>query len=141
MGVKERRGEESAGRKRRLREQSLGCLWLSPWLELFLLPPLFILVLSQSTWNFLWFFKILLLQLLLEEVISSSALSREVSDLVEMVWAEALGHLECTLLKPVDRISLNDVSHLRPRSRTSIVTDLLSGLLANFVPTLILTSF
>ncbi|KAF0876061.1 protein mono-ADP-ribosyltransferase PARP4 [Crocuta crocuta] len=48
--------------------------------------------------------------LLLEEVISSSALSREVSDLVEMVWAEALGHLECTLLKPVDRISLNDVS-------------------------------
>ncbi|XP_029792881.1 protein mono-ADP-ribosyltransferase PARP4 isoform X2 [Suricata suricatta] len=48
--------------------------------------------------------------LLLEEVIGSSALSREVSDLVEMVWAEALGHLEHTLLKPVDRISLNDVS-------------------------------
>uniref|UniRef100_A0A8D2D2A3 Poly [ADP-ribose] polymerase n=1 Tax=Sciurus vulgaris TaxID=55149 RepID=A0A8D2D2A3_SCIVU len=48
--------------------------------------------------------------LLLEEVISSSTLSQEVSDLVEMIWAEALGHLEHTLLKPVNRISLNDVS-------------------------------
>ncbi|EGW11527.1 Poly [ADP-ribose] polymerase 4 [Cricetulus griseus] len=50
------------------------------------------------------------LQLLLEEVISSGTLSQEVSDLVEMVWAEALGHLEQTLLKPVNSISLNDVS-------------------------------
>ncbi|XP_035311523.1 protein mono-ADP-ribosyltransferase PARP4 isoform X1 [Cricetulus griseus] len=48
--------------------------------------------------------------LLLEEVISSGTLSQEVSDLVEMVWAEALGHLEQTLLKPVNSISLNDVS-------------------------------
>uniref|UniRef100_A0A8C7BSE6 Poly [ADP-ribose] polymerase n=1 Tax=Neovison vison TaxID=452646 RepID=A0A8C7BSE6_NEOVI len=48
--------------------------------------------------------------LLLEEVINSSILSKEVSDLVEMVWAEALGHLEHLLLKPVNRISLNDVS-------------------------------
>ncbi|XP_022378335.1 poly [ADP-ribose] polymerase 4 isoform X1 [Enhydra lutris kenyoni] len=48
--------------------------------------------------------------LLLEEVINSSILSKEVSDLVEMVWAEALGHLEHMLLKPVNRISLNDVS-------------------------------
>nr|XP_035953034.1 protein mono-ADP-ribosyltransferase PARP4 isoform X1 [Halichoerus grypus]XP_035953035.1 protein mono-ADP-ribosyltransferase PARP4 isoform X1 [Halichoerus grypus] len=48
--------------------------------------------------------------LLLEEVINSSTLSKEVSDLVEMVWAEALGHLEHMLLKPVNRISLNDVS-------------------------------
>ncbi|XP_041910044.1 protein mono-ADP-ribosyltransferase PARP4 isoform X2 [Arvicola amphibius] len=48
--------------------------------------------------------------LLLEEVISSGALSQEVSALVEMTWAEALGHLEHTLLKPVNSISLNDVS-------------------------------
>ncbi|XP_006879680.1 PREDICTED: poly [ADP-ribose] polymerase 4-like [Elephantulus edwardii] len=48
--------------------------------------------------------------LLLEEVISSSPPSQEVSDLVEMIWAEALGHLEHMLLKPVNRISLNDVS-------------------------------
>uniref|UniRef100_A0A2K6G5Y5 Poly [ADP-ribose] polymerase n=1 Tax=Propithecus coquereli TaxID=379532 RepID=A0A2K6G5Y5_PROCO len=48
--------------------------------------------------------------LLLEEVINSSALSREVGDLVEMIWAEALGHLEHTLRKPVDSISLKDVS-------------------------------
>lgn len=57
-----------------------------------------------------WFFVILLFQLLLEEVISSGALSQEVSTLVEMIWAEALGHLEHTLLKPVNSISLNDVS-------------------------------
>uniref|UniRef100_H0XEX8 Poly [ADP-ribose] polymerase n=1 Tax=Otolemur garnettii TaxID=30611 RepID=H0XEX8_OTOGA len=48
--------------------------------------------------------------LLLEEVINSSSLSCEVSDLVELIWAEALGHLEHTLLKPVTSISLNDVS-------------------------------
>ncbi|XP_012297315.2 protein mono-ADP-ribosyltransferase PARP4 isoform X1 [Aotus nancymaae] len=48
--------------------------------------------------------------LLLEEFMNSSTLSQEVSDLVEMIWAEALGHLEHTLLKPVNRISLNDVS-------------------------------
>ncbi|XP_070376418.1 protein mono-ADP-ribosyltransferase PARP4 isoform X3 [Equus asinus] len=48
--------------------------------------------------------------LLLEEVINSSTLSQEVSHLVEMIWAEALGHLEHTLLQPVNRISLNDVS-------------------------------
>ncbi|XP_004680419.1 PREDICTED: poly [ADP-ribose] polymerase 4 [Condylura cristata] len=48
--------------------------------------------------------------LLLEEVISSSTLSQEVSNLVEMIWAEALGHLEHTLLNPVNTISLNDVS-------------------------------
>ncbi|XP_023580605.1 protein mono-ADP-ribosyltransferase PARP4 isoform X3 [Trichechus manatus latirostris] len=48
--------------------------------------------------------------LLLEEVINSDTLSQEVSDLVEMIWAETLGHLEHTLLKPVNKISLNDVS-------------------------------
>nr|XP_020145872.1 poly [ADP-ribose] polymerase 4 [Microcebus murinus] len=48
--------------------------------------------------------------LLLEEVIDSSTLSREVGDLVEMIWAEALGHLEHMLLQPVSSISLNDVS-------------------------------
>ncbi|XP_054433436.1 protein mono-ADP-ribosyltransferase PARP4 isoform X2 [Pteronotus mesoamericanus] len=48
--------------------------------------------------------------LLLEEVTHSSTLSQEVSDLVEMIWAEALGHLEHTLLESMSRISLNDVS-------------------------------
>nr|XP_020770775.1 poly [ADP-ribose] polymerase 4 isoform X2 [Odocoileus virginianus texanus] len=48
--------------------------------------------------------------LLLEEVINSSALSPEVSALVEMLWAEALGRLEDTLLRPVGMMSLNDVS-------------------------------
>nr|XP_019605170.1 PREDICTED: poly [ADP-ribose] polymerase 4 [Rhinolophus sinicus] len=48
--------------------------------------------------------------LLLEEVIHSSTLSQEVSDLVEMIWAEALGHLEHMLLTSVNQISLNDVS-------------------------------
>ncbi|XP_045149944.1 protein mono-ADP-ribosyltransferase PARP4 [Echinops telfairi] len=49
-------------------------------------------------------------KLLLEEVINSNTLSQEVSDLVEMIWAEALGHLENILLKPVNKMSLNDVS-------------------------------
>ncbi|XP_053420044.1 protein mono-ADP-ribosyltransferase PARP4 isoform X2 [Nycticebus coucang] len=48
--------------------------------------------------------------LLLEEVIDSSSVSCEVSDLVELIWAEALGHLDHILLKPVNSISLNDVS-------------------------------
>ncbi|XP_045044002.2 protein mono-ADP-ribosyltransferase PARP4 isoform X2 [Desmodus rotundus] len=48
--------------------------------------------------------------LLLEEVIHSSTLSQEVSDLVEMIWTEALGHLEHTLLESMSRTSLNDVS-------------------------------
>ncbi|XP_064131494.1 protein mono-ADP-ribosyltransferase PARP4 isoform X1 [Loxodonta africana] len=48
--------------------------------------------------------------LLLEEVINLNTLSQEVSDLVEMIWAETLGHLEHTLIKPVNKISLNDVS-------------------------------
>ncbi|KAM8804067.1 LOW QUALITY PROTEIN: protein mono-ADP-ribosyltransferase PARP4 [Rhynchonycteris naso] len=48
--------------------------------------------------------------LLLEEVIHSSSLSQEVSDFVEMIWVEALGHLEHTLLESMSRISLNDVS-------------------------------
>ncbi|KAM5288003.1 protein mono-ADP-ribosyltransferase PARP4 [Ctenodactylus gundi] len=47
---------------------------------------------------------------LLEETIGSNSLSQEVSNLVEMIWAEALGHLEHVLLKPVNKISLNDVS-------------------------------
>jgi poly [ADP-ribose] polymerase len=51
-------------------------------------------------------------QLLLEEVISSGALSQEVSDLLEVIWTEALGHLENTLLKPVNSMSLNDVSQV-----------------------------
>ncbi|XP_040853783.1 protein mono-ADP-ribosyltransferase PARP4-like [Ochotona curzoniae] len=48
--------------------------------------------------------------LLLEEVMGAGPLSPEVSDLVELLWTEVLGHLEHTLLKPVNSISLNDVS-------------------------------
>ncbi|KAK1340709.1 hypothetical protein QTO34_017100 [Cnephaeus nilssonii] len=47
-------------------------------------------------------------ELLLEEVIHSSTLSQEVSDLVELIWAEALGHLGHTLLESMSTISLND---------------------------------
>ena len=60
------------------------------------------------------------MQLLLEEVINASALSKEVSDLVEMVWAEALGCLGRLLLKPVNRISLNDVSHNVPAAAPAL---------------------
>ncbi|XP_054995973.1 protein mono-ADP-ribosyltransferase PARP4 isoform X2 [Sorex araneus] len=48
--------------------------------------------------------------LLLEEEISSNTLNPEVSDLVEMIWTEALGHLEHVLLRPANTISLNDVN-------------------------------
>lgn len=51
-----------------------------------------------------------LLQLLLEESISSSAISQQVSDFVELIWAEAVGHLDSLLFESVNNISLNDVS-------------------------------
>ncbi|KAJ8785694.1 hypothetical protein J1605_007291 [Eschrichtius robustus] len=56
------------------------------------------------------------IELLSEEAVNSSVLSPEVSGLVEMLWAEALSHLEHTVLRPVHRTSLNDVSpvSLRP---------------------------
>uniref|UniRef100_A0A8C8SAU3 Poly [ADP-ribose] polymerase n=1 Tax=Pelusios castaneus TaxID=367368 RepID=A0A8C8SAU3_9SAUR len=59
---------------------------------------------------FLLLIDICLLQLLLEEAINSSTLSQETSAFVELVWAEALGHLDHLLLEPVNKISLNDVS-------------------------------
>ena len=49
-------------------------------------------------------------KLLLEESINSSAICQEVSDFVELIWAEALGHLDSLLLESVNNISLNDVS-------------------------------
>ncbi|XP_054079534.1 protein mono-ADP-ribosyltransferase PARP4 isoform X1 [Rissa tridactyla] len=49
-------------------------------------------------------------QLLLEEAIHSSAICQEVSDFVELIWAEAIGHLDSLLLESVNNISLNDVS-------------------------------
>ncbi|XP_044873903.1 protein mono-ADP-ribosyltransferase PARP4 isoform X1 [Mauremys mutica] len=49
-------------------------------------------------------------ELLLEEAINSSTLSQETSAFVELIWAEALGHLDHLLLEPVNNISLNDVS-------------------------------
>lgn len=51
-----------------------------------------------------------LLQLLLEESISSSAISQQVSDFVELIWAEAVGHLDSLLFESLNNISLNDVS-------------------------------
>ncbi|XP_014821626.1 PREDICTED: poly [ADP-ribose] polymerase 4 isoform X2 [Calidris pugnax] len=49
-------------------------------------------------------------QLHLEEAIYSSAICQEVSDFVELIWAEAVGHLDNLLLESVNNISLNDVS-------------------------------
>ncbi|KAM6287034.1 LOW QUALITY PROTEIN: protein mono-ADP-ribosyltransferase PARP4 [Spheniscus humboldti] len=49
-------------------------------------------------------------KLLLEEAIHSSAICQEVSDFVELIWAEAIGHLHSLLLESVNNISLNDVS-------------------------------
>ncbi|KAM6317090.1 LOW QUALITY PROTEIN: protein mono-ADP-ribosyltransferase PARP4 [Aegotheles albertisi] len=49
-------------------------------------------------------------KLLLEEAIHSNAICQEVSDFVELIWAEAIGHLDSLLLESVNNISLNDVS-------------------------------
>ncbi|XP_053163691.1 protein mono-ADP-ribosyltransferase PARP4 isoform X4 [Hemicordylus capensis] len=49
-------------------------------------------------------------EVLVEEAISSSTLSEEVAVFVELIWSEALGHLDHLLAKPVTSISLNDVS-------------------------------
>ncbi|XP_010727343.1 protein mono-ADP-ribosyltransferase PARP4-like [Meleagris gallopavo] len=49
-------------------------------------------------------------KLLLEESINSSTVCQQVSDFVELIWAEALGHLDSLLLESVNNISLNDVS-------------------------------
>ncbi|XP_072467757.1 protein mono-ADP-ribosyltransferase PARP4 isoform X2 [Notamacropus eugenii] len=48
--------------------------------------------------------------LLLEDVLNGDTVSEEVNTLVELIWVEALGHLENILLKPANSISLNDVS-------------------------------
>ncbi|NXG27227.1 PARP4 polymerase, partial [Dromaius novaehollandiae] len=45
-----------------------------------------------------------------KEAINPSALCQEVSNFVELIWAEALGHLDSLLLEPIKNISLNDVS-------------------------------
>ncbi|KAF4109487.1 hypothetical protein G5714_010560 [Onychostoma macrolepis] len=51
-------------------------------------------------------------QLLLEEKLNCSTLSRDVGVFVELVWTEALGSLNNILTVPVSRISLNDVSRV-----------------------------
>ncbi|XP_044524909.1 protein mono-ADP-ribosyltransferase PARP4 [Gracilinanus agilis] len=48
--------------------------------------------------------------LLLEDVLDRDTISEDVSTLVELIWMEALGHLENILLRPANSISLNDVS-------------------------------
>ncbi|KAJ6662349.1 hypothetical protein lerEdw1_012513 [Lerista edwardsae] len=49
-------------------------------------------------------------EMLVAEAIDSCALSKEVSVFVELIWAEALGHLDHLLAQPVTSISLNDVT-------------------------------
>lgn len=111
---------EGGGRTERKGSRAVTYLAVgSPWLWLLLTPLISWFKQTYSwTWTLsvggLFSFAILLLQLLLEEVIHSSTLSQEVSDLVEMIWAEALGHLEHMLLTSVNQISLNDVSHVCP---------------------------
>ncbi|XP_017213366.2 protein mono-ADP-ribosyltransferase PARP4 [Danio rerio] len=51
-------------------------------------------------------------QLLLEERLNCSTLSKEVGVFVELIWTEALGSLNNILTVPVSRISLNDVSRV-----------------------------
>ncbi|KAM6140969.1 LOW QUALITY PROTEIN: protein mono-ADP-ribosyltransferase PARP4 [Pterocles gutturalis] len=48
--------------------------------------------------------------LILEEAIHSSAICQEVSDFVELIWVEAVCHLDSLLLESVNNRSLNDVS-------------------------------
>uniref|UniRef100_A0A3B3ZWT4 Poly [ADP-ribose] polymerase n=1 Tax=Periophthalmus magnuspinnatus TaxID=409849 RepID=A0A3B3ZWT4_9GOBI len=50
------------------------------------------------------------LQLLLEEKLNMGALSPEVGLFVELLWQEALGCINLTLITPVHKISLNDVT-------------------------------
>ncbi|XP_058041921.1 protein mono-ADP-ribosyltransferase PARP4 isoform X1 [Ahaetulla prasina] len=49
-------------------------------------------------------------EMLIAEAVSSSVLSEEVGRFVELIWTEAVGHLNGLLDKPITRISLNDVS-------------------------------
>ncbi|NXX90925.1 PARP4 polymerase, partial [Centropus bengalensis] len=49
-------------------------------------------------------------KLLLDEAIHSSTICQEVGAFVELIWAEAIGHLDNLLLESVNNISLNDVS-------------------------------
>ncbi|KAJ0005779.1 hypothetical protein NQD34_015673 [Periophthalmus magnuspinnatus] len=49
-------------------------------------------------------------QLLLEEKLNIGALSPEVGLFVELLWQEALGCINLTLITPVHKISLNDVT-------------------------------
>uniref|UniRef100_A0A8C5RSJ3 Poly [ADP-ribose] polymerase n=1 Tax=Laticauda laticaudata TaxID=8630 RepID=A0A8C5RSJ3_LATLA len=49
-------------------------------------------------------------EMLIADAVSSSVLSEEVGRFVELIWTEAVGHLNSLLDRPVTRISLNDVS-------------------------------
>ncbi|XP_033905204.3 protein mono-ADP-ribosyltransferase PARP4-like isoform X4 [Acipenser ruthenus] len=49
-------------------------------------------------------------KLLLEEALSSSSISQEVTVFVELIWTEALGCFDDVLASPVNSISPNDVS-------------------------------
>ncbi|XP_076857919.1 protein mono-ADP-ribosyltransferase PARP4-like isoform X2 [Brachyhypopomus gauderio] len=51
-------------------------------------------------------------QLLLEERLSSSLVSRDVGVFLELIWTEAMGSLSSLLTVPVTSISLNDVSRV-----------------------------
>ncbi|MBN3308226.1 PARP4 polymerase, partial [Amia calva] len=49
-------------------------------------------------------------QLLLEQSLNSSTISKEVAVFVELLWTEALGRLSNLLLNPISSVSSNDVS-------------------------------
>lgn len=49
-------------------------------------------------------------EMLLQDAINATTVSPEISTFVELIWTEALGHLDHILLHPVNSISLNDVS-------------------------------
>ncbi|XP_015745662.2 poly [ADP-ribose] polymerase 4 [Python bivittatus] len=49
-------------------------------------------------------------EVLIADTVNSSVLSKEVGRLVELIWTEAVGHLNDLLDKPITRISFNDVS-------------------------------
>ncbi|XP_029458356.1 protein mono-ADP-ribosyltransferase PARP4 isoform X3 [Rhinatrema bivittatum] len=78
-------------------------------------------------------------ELLLEEARNVSSLSAEVHGFVELIWVEALGHLDHILRQPVKSISLNDVSkgegillQVRKALDDGATAELLSQLMSEF---------
>ncbi|XP_069495299.1 protein mono-ADP-ribosyltransferase PARP4 isoform X2 [Ambystoma mexicanum] len=49
-------------------------------------------------------------ELIIQDAINATSVAAEISSFVELIWVEALGHLEHILRSPVNSFSLNDVS-------------------------------